>query len=77
MVALINDILRNSQLPRRRARRAAVFDLGVLVGRTLAKWQRRAREQHELAGLDARELKDIGLTAADAQWLLDKPVWRG
>ena len=76
MVALFNDVLRNSQVSRRRYRRAALFDLGVLVAQTVSRWQQRAREKRELAGLDARELKDIGLTPADAQWLIDKPFWR-
>lgn len=76
MVALVNDILRNSQLARRRARRAALYDLGAAVAGTIARWQRRAREKHELARLDWRELKDVGLSNADVQWLLDKPFWR-
>ena len=46
------------------------------MGRTLAAWQRRLRERDELVHLDARELKDIGLTPSEAQWLADKPFWR-
>ena len=76
MVALINDVLRNSQLPRRRYRRAALYQLGAAVARTLAGWQRRLRERDELVHLNARELKDIGLTPAEAQWLADRPFWR-
>jgi uncharacterized protein YjiS (DUF1127 family) len=76
MVALVNDILTNSQLARRYARRAALYDLGVAAAATLARWQRRAREKRELAQLDWRELRDIGLTSADVQWLIDKPFWR-
>ena len=80
MVALINDVLRNSQLPRRRQRQAALYQLGAAVAHavaaTLATWQRRSRERRELALLDARELKDIGLTHAEAQWLADRPIWR-
>src|SRR5258708_36669513 len=72
MVALVNDTLRNSQLPRRRARRAALWELGT----TLALWAQRRRETHELAKLHARELHDIGLTPADVQMALDKPFWR-
>jgi uncharacterized protein YjiS (DUF1127 family) len=80
MVALINDVLRNSQLPRRRYRRAALYQLGAALGaaalQTLARWQRRVRERDELVHLNARELKDIGLTPAEAQWLADRPFWR-
>ncbi len=76
MVALVNDTLRNSQQPRRHARRSALYDLGAAALGALARWQRRTRERQELARLDWRELQDIGLTSADVQHLLDKPVWR-
>ena len=35
-----------------------------------------ARERAELAALDDRMLKDIGLTRADAEFLSNKPFWR-
>lgn len=83
MVALINDVLRNSQLSRREYRRAGVHELGLLVGnaavhagRTLARWHRRVVERRELSQLDERDLHDIGLTAADVQYALGKPFWR-
>jgi uncharacterized protein YjiS (DUF1127 family) len=47
---------------------------GVLA--TLREWRRRARDRAQLARLDDRMLKDIGLTRADAQFLSDKPFWR-
>ena len=40
------------------------------------RWRRHAQERAQLAGFDARELHDIGLTSADRAALLDKPVWR-
>jgi uncharacterized protein YjiS (DUF1127 family) len=43
---------------------------------TFHGWRRRARERAELAALDDRMLKDIGLTRADAEFLSDKPFWR-
>ena len=76
MVALVNDILRNSQQARQRARRSALYDLGAATIATLARWQRRSRERQELARLDWRELQDIGLSSSDVQHLLDKPFWR-
>jgi uncharacterized protein YjiS (DUF1127 family) len=43
---------------------------------TLREWRRRSRERAELAGLDERTLKDIGLTRTDAEFLSNKPFWR-
>jgi len=43
---------------------------------TLREWSRRNRERAELAALDDRMLKDIGLTRADAEFLSNKPFWR-
>jgi uncharacterized protein YjiS (DUF1127 family) len=76
MVSLINDDLRNSQTPRRHGRRGALVELGAIVGHALAQWAQRIREADELAKLDYRELKDIGLTSAEVQMALDKPFWR-
>jgi uncharacterized protein YjiS (DUF1127 family) len=39
--------------------------------------RRRARSRAELAALDERTLRDIGLTRADVWAELDKPFWRG
>jgi uncharacterized protein YjiS (DUF1127 family) len=54
----------------------ALSDAGGDVVATLRKWRRRARERAELAALDDRTLKDIGLTRADAEFLSNKPFWR-
>jgi uncharacterized protein YjiS (DUF1127 family) len=43
---------------------------------TFREWRRRARDRAELAGLDERMLRDIGLTRADAEFLSNKPFWR-
>ena len=43
---------------------------------TLREWRRRSRERAELAELDDRMLKDIGLSRADAEFLSNKPFWR-
>jgi uncharacterized protein YjiS (DUF1127 family) len=42
----------------------------------LRRWRRRCRDRRELARLDERTLKDIGLTRADAEFLINKPFWR-
>jgi uncharacterized protein YjiS (DUF1127 family) len=46
------------------------------VVETLGEWRRRTRERAELAALDDRMLKDIGLTRTDAEFLSNKPFWR-
>ena len=43
---------------------------------TVREWSRRNVERAELAALDDRMLKDIGLTRADAEFLSNKPFWR-
>ena len=50
-----------------------------IAGRVLARvreWRRRAHDRAELAKLDNRMLRDIGLTQADAEFLSSKPFWR-
>jgi uncharacterized protein YjiS (DUF1127 family) len=41
----------------------------------VARWLERSRENRDLAQLDARELRDIGLTRADVQMLLSRSIW--
>ena len=43
---------------------------------TLREWRRRVHDRARLAELDERMLKDIGLTRADAEFLINKPFWR-
>jgi uncharacterized protein YjiS (DUF1127 family) len=43
---------------------------------TFREWRRRARERAQLARLDDRIMQDIGLTRADAEFLINKPFWR-
>jgi uncharacterized protein YjiS (DUF1127 family) len=42
----------------------------------LAGWRRRARERRELATLDRRTIRDLGLTPSDVQFEANKPFWR-
>ena len=44
--------------------------------RTLLTWQERDRQRHALAQLDARMLKDIGLSRAEVALELRKPFWQ-
>ena len=43
---------------------------------TLQAWRRRARDRAQLAALDDRMLADIGLSRAEAEFLVNKPFWR-
>jgi uncharacterized protein YjiS (DUF1127 family) len=54
----------------------ALSDAGNHAIATLREWRRRTRERGELAELDDRMLKDIGLTRADAEFSSNKPFWR-
>jgi len=42
----------------------------------LREWRRRSRERAQLAMLDDRMLRDIGLSNADREFLANKPFWR-
>jgi uncharacterized protein YjiS (DUF1127 family) len=42
----------------------------------LSTWRRRAQQRRELATLDARTLRDLGLSASDVNFEANKPFWR-
>lgn len=42
----------------------------------LATWRRRTRERHELAHLDHRTLRDLGMSPSEVQFEANKPFWR-
>jgi uncharacterized protein YjiS (DUF1127 family) len=44
---------------------------------TVALWWERGRSRHMLATLDDHELRDIGVTRAEAQLESEKSFWRG
>jgi uncharacterized protein YjiS (DUF1127 family) len=46
------------------------------VGQVLTTWRRRARERRELANLDHRTLRDLGISPVDVRFEADKPFWR-
>jgi uncharacterized protein YjiS (DUF1127 family) len=41
-----------------------------------ATWRRRARDRRELATLDHRTLRDLGLSDGEVQFEASKPFWR-
>ena len=56
--------------------RGAMSGIAGRVLTTFREWRRRAHDRAELAKLDDRMLRDIGLTPADAEFLSSKPFWR-
>lgn len=42
----------------------------------LQLWRRRSHERNELAKLDVRSLRDLGLTEGTARFEANKPFWR-
>ena len=55
-------------------RRLSGFLSGVRA--TLREWRQRKDGRRELARLDERMLRDIGLTRLDAEYEINKPFWR-
>ncbi|HEV8679582.1 MAG TPA: DUF1127 domain-containing protein [Stellaceae bacterium] len=61
---------------RRRAALDALSEATAWVLATFGEWRRRSRERAQLAALDDRMLKDIGLTRSDREFLANKPFWK-
>lgn len=61
---------------RRRDALDALTDAMQSVFATVDLWLWRRRERDQLASLSDRMLKDIGLTHADREFLVNKPFWR-
>jgi uncharacterized protein YjiS (DUF1127 family) len=64
-----------SRLRRRAVRRPLRRALDRSVA-TLRAWRQRSRERAELARLDDRMLRDIGVTRCDVWREINKPFWR-
>ena len=60
---------------RRAVRRPLRKSLSRIVA-TLREWRQRSRERAELAKLDERMLRDIGVTRGDVWQEINKPFWR-
>jgi len=61
---------------RRHAALDALSDAADRVFATVREWRRRSADRAELAGLDDRTLRDIGLTRGDRDFLASRPFWR-
>lgn len=45
-------------------------------GDILATWRERAKQRRELATLDLRTMRDLGISPTDVQFEASKPFWR-
>jgi uncharacterized protein YjiS (DUF1127 family) len=61
---------------RRRAALDALSEATEWVFATLRIWGQRQRERAQLATLDDRMLKDIGLNRGEREFLANKPFWK-
>jgi len=76
MTAIHLHPLRHPRALRRRAALDALSEATAWVFATIGEWRRRSRDRAELARLDDRMLKDIGLTRSDRAFLAGKWFWR-
>jgi len=56
--------------------RASVGGAFAAVAGVIGTWRERARERRELALLDARSLRDLGLNPGNVKYEANKPFWR-
>ncbi len=49
---------------------------GSALAHMFRTWRTRARQRAELAHLDHRMVRDLGLSAQDIQFEANKPFWR-
>ena len=66
---------RLTRIPRRRYG-TVVGDWILRALDQLALWQARSAGRHHLAQMGDRELKDMGISRAEADWEARKPFWR-
>ena len=69
----------SDRIPQETQRQASRHGLSGFLRRVraaLREWRRRANGRLELARLDDRMLRDIGLTRFDAEYEINKPFWR-
>lgn len=68
--------VRGRPWPPRGTRLRAAETLRALLA-LVRLWRARCRQRAQLARLDARLLRDIGVTPADAEREINKPFWQG
>ena len=67
---------RRNVLPRLLALLRLLMQACGRAGAVIGEWHRRSRERAQLAMLDDRMLRDIGVTRADVWYECNKPFWR-
>jgi uncharacterized protein YjiS (DUF1127 family) len=65
-----------ASISRRQTALDALSEASEWAFATLREWRRRIRSRQELARLDDRMLKDIGLSHAEREFLANKPFCR-
>jgi uncharacterized protein YjiS (DUF1127 family) len=65
-----------AQRVRRRTSRLSLREVLSRIFALLREWRRRSRSRVELATLDDRMLRDIGVTRVEIWREIDKPFWR-
>ena len=66
-------------VPRSGLAQLLAADLAPVLDRVIEApiaWLERMRERRQLAGLSDDMLKDIGVTRADVEHVVEKPFWR-
>lgn len=56
--------------------RAPLAGTFTAFGQILATWRERSRQRRELADIDHRTLRDLGISPTDVQFEVNKPFWR-
>jgi uncharacterized protein YjiS (DUF1127 family) len=72
-IAMARPVARHRLPPSQRGRPAGLLSAALSLVRL---WRRRSRERRQLGSLDARMLRDIGVTPSEAARECDKPFWR-
>jgi len=56
--------------------RAPLAGTFTAFSQILETWRRRAQERRELANLDYRTIRDLGLSPSEIRFEANKPFWR-
>lgn len=71
-IVAFERLMRHGWAPRRR-RPVALRHAALAL---IRQWRERIRQRMQLARLDARMLRDVGITPSEAEHECNKPFWR-